>query len=48
MQGWGLGGRRGPPLTFLYTRQGHRDAILRPGVLIDQRQVAKLCHFPSV
>ena len=42
------GTQEDPLLTLLYARQRYRDPALLHGVLVNERQVAKLCHFPSV
>lgn len=44
----GGGQVKGHLLTFPYTRQGNCDAILLPSILINECQIAKLCHLSSV
>lgn len=39
---------RGLVLTFSYTRQRNCDPVLLPSILINECQIAKLCHLSSV
>lgn len=47
-QGKWVVGRGGLLLTFPYTWQGNCHAVLLPSILINEGQIAKLCHLSSV
>lgn len=44
----GCGTRKNPLLTFLHTRQWYDNPALLRSILVNECQVAKLRHFPSV
>lgn len=44
----GRGQGRGLLLTFPYTWQWNRYPVLFPSILVDECQVAKLCHLSPV